>query len=509
MTADVAIVGFGPVGASLAGLLALRGLRVVVVERDRDVFPQPRAAHIDHTGLRTIQEIGCLDAVLPKMVRNKSLDLVNAAHKILVRVPADQESVSGLPTSMYFYQPEFDAILRDSVSAMPGVEVRLGTTMTGVDNTDAGVVLHTISDDGKATDIRASWLVGCDGAWSPVREAIGIQLESLNFDEQWLVLDLALNVPQLELPIDHVVQVCDPARPHLTTPISATHQRFEFMMLPGEQLEDMRKPESVERLLKEWLPPGSYRIERSAGYTFHGLVARQWRKGRALIAGDAAHQMPPFLGQGMCSGIRDASNLAWKLALVVKHGAPEDLLDTYEEERSPHVRRIVEAAIDFGRIVCEVDPAKAKTRDERLLQGDKISDRGFALPRLMPGRLVFAGGGGLFVQPTIDGKRLDDITGQRFLVIGRDTASLGQSAAWWRSSLGAAVFKLDQLNDGNIVRWLDRLGADVVVVRPDRYVLASGGKLDSITDKVRALLTPASDRPLHSQSAPRVATATR
>src|SRR4051794_14291809 len=120
MTADVAIVGFGPVGASLAGLLALRGLRVVIVERDRSVFPQPRAAHIDHTGLRTIQEIGCLDAVLPKMVRNKSLDLVNAAHKILVRVPADQESVSGLPTSMYFYQPEFDAILRDSVSAMPG-----------------------------------------------------------------------------------------------------------------------------------------------------------------------------------------------------------------------------------------------------------------------------------------------------------------------------------------------------------------------------------------------------
>jgi 3-(3-hydroxy-phenyl)propionate hydroxylase len=494
MKADVAIVGFGPVGAVLAGLLSLRGLRVVVVERDTQVFPQPRAAHIDHTGLRTIQELGCLETLLPKMVRNKSLDLVNASHQLLVRVPANQDSVSGLPTSVYFYQPEFDAVLRDTVSAMPNVEVHLGTTMTHVEQMQDGVLLHARDEDGKTLAIPASWLVGCDGAWSPVREMMGIQLESLNFDEPWLVLDLALNSPQPELPTDHVVQVCDPVRPHLTTPISSHHQRFEFMLLSGENLEDVRKPESVARLLGPWLPPDSYTIERSAGYVFHGLVARQWRKGHVLIAGDAAHQMPPFLGQGMCSGIRDASNLAWKLALVVKQDCPESLLDTYEEERSPHVRAIVEAAIEFGRMVCEVDPKKAEERDRHFLEGGKLSDRGFALPRLTRGRFVQEGGGSLFIQPTIDGRRLDDIVGQRFLVVGRNAETLGSSTQWWRSALDAAIFTLDEMNDANIARWLDRFGADVVVVRPDRYVLGVSRKLDVLTDAVRRILAHAREK---------------
>ncbi len=508
MTADVAIVGFGPVGAVLAGLLGLRGVRVVVVERDANVFPQPRAAHIDHTGLRTIQELGGLDALLPKMVRNQSLDLVNAQHQVLVRVPAGQDSVSGLPASMYFYQPDFDATLRKTVSAMDNVEVRLGRAMTSFEATPDGVTLHTVDGNGKTETIRASWLVGCDGAWSPVREALGIQLESLNFDEPWLVLDLALKAPQPELPTDHVVQVCDPARPHLTTPISSDRQRFEFMLLRGENLEELRKRESVERLLAPWLPPDSFEIERSAGYTFHGLVARQWRKGRVLIAGDAAHQMPPFLGQGMCSGIRDASNLAWKLALVVRRGSPESLLDTYEEERSPHVRQIVEAAIDFGRIVCELDPKKAEERDKRFLEGDQLNDRRFALPRLTGGRLVLEGGGFLFVQPTIGERRLDDIVGPRFLVIGRDAEALGSSVGWWRSELGAAIFTLDDLKDDGIVRWLDRYAADVVVVRPDRYVLGTGTELNSLTDAVRRVLAPTGLERPHTQPAPLAATGT-
>lgn len=489
MNADVIITGLGPAGAALCGLLARRGVKVIGLEKSRDVFPLPRAAHVDHTGLRTVQELGCLDALLPQVIRNQSLDLVNAGHELLLRVDASQPSVSGLPTSVYFYQPDFDQALRQAITAMPGVEARFGTEMTGFTQDAEGVSVQTRDDQGRDAVLRARWLVGCDGAWSPVREAIGSRLDSLNFDERWLVLDIDLKAEMPALPADRVVQVCDPARPHLTTPISKGRQRFEFMLLEGDDPEAIQQPESVARLLASWLAPESYSVARRAIYTFHGLVADRWRVGRVLIAGDAAHMMPPFLGQGMCSGLRDTANLAWKLAAVVRDGAPVALLDTYQAERSPHVKRITEAAIDFGRLVCMTDPAAASARDRRLLAADPDERErlSFQLPRLEPGPLVLDGGGGLFIQPEIDGRLLDDLVGPRFLVLARDDAALGASAGWWRG-IGAQVTTLAALNDPACARWMDRFEAGVVVVRPDRYVLGTGGTLDAITAKVQSLL---------------------
>jgi 3-(3-hydroxy-phenyl)propionate hydroxylase len=485
---DVAVVGMGPVGAVLTGLLGRRGLRVAAIERERDVFPLPRAAHIDHTGLRTLQELGLLEELLVEMVPNAGLELLSADLSLLARLPGDQRTVSGLPASMYFHQPGFDRALRRHAAELPSVDVRLGTEVTGVVAGDDSVTLSTAGDEGTA-DVVASWVVGCDGALSPIREAGGAGLEDLGFHEDWIAVDLLLSAPVATLP-DASLQVCDPARPYVAVPMPGLRFRFEFMVLPGERGDDLATPESVERLIAPWIPPGVAEIERAAVYRFHGLLAERWRSQRVLLAGDAAHQMPPFLGQGMCSGIRDAANLAWKLDHVVRFGASDALLDTYEAERKPHVRHVIETAIAFGKAVCELDPALAAERDRRMLADDAPPERRlrFTLREFDRGPLVLEGGGNLFLQPPGGEQMLDDVVGQRFLVLCRDAP--GADAEWWASAAGALVATLDDLDDaaGTLRAWLDRRDADFAVVRPDRFVLGTGRDLAAITAPVRGLV---------------------
>lgn len=492
--ADVAIVGFGPIGATLASLLGRRGLRVVVIERDLDVFPLPRAAHIDHQSLRLLQELGCLEELLPRMIPNPGVDFVTADRQLLMRVPGDMPSVSGLPSSMYFHQPAFDRVLRRVAASIPEIDVRLGTEMLSLEMRDDGVVVSTRSADGRGGEVKAAWVVGCDGAWSQVRESAEITLQSLNFDEQWLVVDLKLQRPIPSLP-DRAVTICDPRRPLFAIPIPDGRFRFELQLHDGEDPLRMQQPDRVHELLEEWLSPNDAEIERSTVYTFHGLVAQPWRVGRVFLAGDAAHQMPPFLGQGMNSGMRDASNLAWKLALVVKGQAPERLLDTYELERRPHVTQVIEASVTFGAIICETDPGRAAERDRKwLLQPEPPEQRlPFSLPSLVPGPLVIHGGGELFIQPPKAGLngRLDDYIAGRFLVVARRPEQLGKAAEWWRE-FGALVSTVDELPNcgGPVSEWLQRREADVVVVRPDHYVLAFNSSVDAITARVKEWLTP-------------------
>ena len=494
-SADVAIIGFGPVGAMLAGLLGRRGIHVVVIERELDVYALPRAAHIDHTALRALQELGCLDQVLPEMIRNPGLDFVTAGGELLFQLPSDRISISGLPASMYFHQPGFDRAVRAAAAALDTVTVRLGTELTGFTSDAGGVELATVGRDRSTEKIRASWLVGADGAWSPVREGAGIRLEDTGFEEQWLVVDLLLNEEVPALP-RHAIHHCDPKRPHTAIPMPNRRYRFELMLMPGEDPAGMQRPETVFGILRHYLPRKAADIERAAVYTFHGLLAEEFRSDRTLIAGDAAHQMPPFLGQGMCSGIRDATNLAWKLDFVVSRGAPAALLDTYGQERRPHVAAIIQAAVDFGRVICTTDPVEAAERDRRILahEGLAAERAPFGLPQLKPGPLVRAGGGSLFIQPpaATEAGKLDDVVGQRFLVVARQSSHLGTSSSWWADAAGALVATVDQLApfEADLVRWLDRQGADVAVVRPDRYVLAAGTDLDAVTAEVRDLLEP-------------------
>jgi 3-(3-hydroxy-phenyl)propionate hydroxylase len=485
---DVVVVGLGPVGTVLAGLLGRRGLRVTVLERTATVFPLPRAAHIDHTGLRAVQELGCLDEVLPSTIPNPGIEFLGADGGLLMRQPADMPTWSGVPTSVYFHQPGFDTALRTAVAGLPDVDLRLETEAVAIDDDGDGVrVTARGLRSGSTREIRASYVVACDGATSPVRETLGIELEDLGFHERWLVIDLLLDGSGLELP-QQAIYHCQPTRPHVVIPMPGNRHRIECKLLPGEDSDAVQEPGAVADLLQELVGAGSVTVERAAVYTFHGLVAREWRRGRVLLAGDAAHQMPPFLGQGMCSGFRDAMNLAWKLQHVLRCGAPEALLDTYQQERSPHVRAIVERAIDFGALVAVTDPQQAVDRDRRVREDH--SALLFRLPLLDPGPLVQDGGGRLFGQPTIGGRPLDDVVGTRFLVLARDADSLGSTASWWADTLGAWVTTLDQLADADpsLRAWFDQRDTGVVVVRPDRYLLAATDDLDEITPRVQSLL---------------------
>ena len=285
-----------------------------------------------------------------------------------------------------------------------------------------------------------------------MRKKLGIAMDDLGFEEPWLVVDVALHGDAPRLP-DRALQICDPARPHTLVPMPEPRFRFEFMLLPGEDADAMQDPAVVRALMAPWVDPSIVEIERSAIYTFHGLIAHEWRRGRVLLAGDAAHQMPPFLGQGMCSGLRDAANLAWKLDEVHRGRMPESLLDTYQEERSPHVRTIVEMAVGFGRVICTTDPYAAHERDAAMIAQPASNDAVVAF-----GDRVYA------PQPMVAGRRFDDVVGPRFAVVSRTAVD---DPSW----NGRAVF-LDARTHPELTSMLDDLDTDIAVIRPDRYLHA-------------------------------------
>jgi 3-(3-hydroxy-phenyl)propionate hydroxylase len=486
---DVAIVGAGPVGAVLAGLLGIRGLRVIAVEREPSIIEVPRAGHFDHTVLRTLQGLGCLDEVLAESIPNKGLDMINGEGALLAHLRGDIQASSGLPASIHFHQPTLEAIVRKVLDTMPNVELALGVEMREFSAGHDEVVIRTDAA-GSLAEISASYLVGCDGAASPVRRLAGIELENLGCDETWLVVDLMVGEAELGLP-SNTVALCDPKRPGYSIEMDSRRHRLEFMVMPGEDPDAMQRTESVNSLISQWVDPTQVRIERAAVYEFHALLADDWRRGRVLLAGDAAHQMPPFLGQGLCTGIRDTENLAWKLARVIAGDSPDRLLDTYEMERKPRARQLIEGAVEFGELICETDSEVAAKRHESMLSDERPPESRmmFRLGRLDPGPLVRSGGGGLFPQPTADGTRLDDLIGLRFFVLAKTPGALDDDRGWCEEILDARVLTLDELPwrvAEDLRSWMDSKNADVVVVRPDRYVLGVARSLTELTSQLRA-----------------------
>ena len=460
------------------------------------MFRLPRAAHIDHTGLRVLQELGLVDELLPTMMHDGGLDFVTATDQLLMRVPGDQASILGLPSSMYFYQPDFDSRIRAKVSSLPQVDVRLGYEATSIDAHDTGVVVTAHASDDESIAVEAQWAVGCDGSWSPVREWSGSDSTTSALKRVGLSSISCGRTQRRAIRVRSAVAILR-GRP-IPSPCRRSGIVSEFMLMPDEVGEDMIGPDSVYKLIAPWMRRSNVEIERAAIYTFHGLIAHEWRRGRVLIAGDAAHQMPPFLGQGMCSGLRDAANLAWKLEFAVRRGSPSALLDTYGGERAPHVRTIIEAAIAFGDVICTIDHDVAAVRDQETLSGGASAFRrlGFSLPSLPAGPAVLEGGGELFVQTTLpNGMRSDDAIGNRFAVIARREDDLVDLRSTWETQLGAFVTTIEELGGEvpEFSRWLGERSAEVVVVRPDRYVLGVGVDLTSITERIAPLLGVTSD----------------
>jgi 3-(3-hydroxy-phenyl)propionate hydroxylase len=331
--------------------------------------------------------------------------------------------------------------------------------------------------DGETT-VSARYLVGCDGASSTVRALLGAKLEDYGFDEPWLVVDLIGN-DESDLPAVNT-QICDPARPATFMRMGPGRHRWEFMLLPGETAADMQQDETIRRLIAERGHRLTAQIERKAVYRFHALIADFWHKGRVFLAGDAAHQTPPFAGQGMCSGLRDVFNLAWKFQAVVKSGAAADLLETYQPERESNVRFIIESAIGLGRVVCTTDTAVAAERDARMLADIEVGKQPISMsyPPFDKGCVVAGspGAGTLFPQPWAKGPggslRFDDLSqGEALLLVRQGDAAAFRAHGLRSMSLEegvAAPFA------GPLLEWLDRQSAAAVLIRPDFYVFGTG-----------------------------------
>jgi 3-(3-hydroxy-phenyl)propionate hydroxylase len=313
-------------------------------------------------------------------------------------------------------------------------------------------------------------VVGCDGARSLVRKHMGSALIDLGLHQPWLVFDVRLKGQAPQLP-EYTVQHCDPKRPMTYCNVTGNRRRWEIMLMPGDDPEQMVVPANLWKLLERWVRPDQADIERAAIYTFHSVIAQGWRRDRLLLAGDSAHQTPPFLGQGMCAAIRDAANLAWKLDAVLRGQVDDALLDTYESERSPHVRAFIDLAVKLGNIIQTTDPEAARQRDERFKAGGPEIFH-LPVPRLGPG--IWCGqeppAAQIFPQPLLaDGRLLDSAIGRRFAVIGSSAVLATVSPQ-----------TLERWHDGGVVcltaehpeleRWLEQHGAQAVMLRPDRYI---------------------------------------
>jgi 3-(3-hydroxy-phenyl)propionate hydroxylase len=456
---DVAIVGMGPVGATLGNLLALRGVSTLILDREADIYSLPRAVHFDGECMRVFQTIGIADELAPNLLVVPGMRFVDAAgHALIEWARPTARGADGWHASYRFHQPALERTLRKQLAKQSCAQVALRHDVFSLEPAGDHAVLRMEDlSTGRLLRTRARYVVGCDGARSTVRRFMGTELDDMKSHERWLVVDVVLKHERADLG-DFAVQYCDPVRPATYVRGIGMRRRWELMLQPGEDSAAMMQPERVWELLSRFLTPEEAILERPAAYTFHSVVACGWRRGPLLIAGDAAHQTPPFMGQGMCAGIRDVANLAWKLADVLAGDAQDALLDTYESERSPHVREFIETAVRLGDVIRSGNaPATAAHGEPQQFATPQ--------PRLGPGAHDGSAAAACVAeQPSIDGTLLDDLAGYREVLL-TDASSAPEARA-----LAHTVPIIVAEERGEAAEWLARLGARAALIRADRYV---------------------------------------
>lgn len=471
MPYDVAIIGCGPVGAAMAIALRAQDLSVVVLEKEADIYHLPRAIGLDEELFRAFQNHGLHEAIDEITTALPGAEFVDVEGNRIVGFDLPEGFVGRLahpPMTMY-YQPNLDALLRRT-AVERGAEVVLSVDVVDVVDTGDGVRIEV--DGGSPVDAR--WAIACDGASSRTRKRLGIEAIDQGFDQEWIVIDVEWHGADDVLP-RNATQICDPARPGTFVPGDRNHRRWEFQALPGETREELESPEKVWELLAPWMTPDDGDLIRAVSYRFHAVVAATMRAGNVFLAGDAAHQMPPFLGQGLNSGLRDVFNLAWKLGMVARGQAGDALLDTYDEERRPHAATVVEYAVDAGRLIDALS-GKGGEVDESAGYGGGREFPDLA-GSLFPAEGTFVGSQASQVRNG-DGGFSDERLGPGFVVLVADSA-LTVPAVW--RELGRVVeVERDEIG-----------GHGCSIVRPDRYVSAVAddqASLDAVTETLVAAM---------------------
>ncbi|HJT55495.1 MAG TPA: bifunctional 3-(3-hydroxy-phenyl)propionate/3-hydroxycinnamic acid hydroxylase, partial [Ktedonobacteraceae bacterium] len=355
--ASVIIVGAGPTGLALSNLLGMAGIDTLILERNVGLSDFPKAIALDDEGLRVCQAMGLLEPILQHVLLNVSAHYVSGK-RLLARV-APTDNKNGFPLISTFQQPEFESILLGGLKRFKCVTMAFQHSVEACEQNEQGVTVTVRTPDGGLKMINCAYLLACDGGKSTIRRALGIPMQGSTYTQKWLVID-SIQDEQLSKTITFF---CNPQRPAVTVPSPQQGRRWEFMLLPGEQEVELLKPETIHQLIQQVSGAYDPHIIRQAIYTFHAVLARSFSKGRVFLLGDAAHQMPPFGGQGMNSGLRDAHNLSWKLSLVLRGLAGSSLLDTYNLERRAHSTQMINLSKFAGNIVMPTARPAALFRD--------------------------------------------------------------------------------------------------------------------------------------------------
>ncbi len=495
---DVVVVGAGPVGSALSLLLGARQRSVLLVERHPGPYPLPRAVHFDDETARILQACG-LGEDLPALSEPASTyEWRNGEGVPLLRFEMAAQGQQGWPSANMFNQPDLEARLFDRVEATAALSLLWGHAAvdTGQDGDGAWVDIEP-ADGGPRQRVSASYVVGCDGANSTVRDLLGVTFDDRGFYFDWLVVDVALHEPRVFDPPN--LQVCDPRRPTTVVSGGPGRRRWEFMCLPGETLETLDDEAAAWTFLEPWdVRPDNATMIRHAGYRFRARWATRWHEGQIFLAGDAAHQTPPFAGQGMCAGLRDAANLAWKLDYAMDHPGAAALFETYDTERIPQAAAVIEVATELGKVICIPDPEQARARDEQMapLVPPGGTTPAPPMPGISGGILAdSASAGELFIQATVrtgsaEG-RLDDVVGAGWHLVtnGPPVELDGELASWFESIGGRSVAIGTTVEDveGRYGRWFDDHGVAAVLERPDFAIYGTATTDRDVTELVTGL----------------------
>jgi 3-(3-hydroxy-phenyl)propionate hydroxylase len=553
---DVAIIGMGPTGLILANILGQHGLQVLVMEREPKFYGNARAVYTDDECMRVYQSIGLADELQKDMLVDVPFQMVKGDGEVMM-AGRDLTQPFGWPLYNLFYQPYMETGLTEGLARFSNVTVLRGRELLSFEqNADFVSLTHQATQTcrfSEETDARteagvdpdvqttmAHYMVGADGGRSVVRTALEIEMTGRNFPEPWLVVDLKLKEGEDALRhLPYFNFYCDPDCPAVSCPQPDGFHRFEFMLQAGQTKEYMERPSTVREMISKYVDPNKFEVKRKLVYTFNALMAKKWREGRIFLAGDAAHMTPQFMGQGMSSGVRDAYNLGWKLAAVLKGQADDSLLDSYESERRDHAQAMIDVSVWLKDMVSMSNPAATVLRNTLVKTtlatpgaGDWLKRGGFKpKPVFKKGRYfgeprngLNGPEGRLSPQPQvrlITGKRvkLDEITGNRFALVGlgvdpRDTlhAELhgwleqmdtsfttvfpycgrpqGNTGACRETNPG--LVEVEDLN-GEWIQWMQKAGhstGSVVILRPDKYCysIASPSELNAVLKRLRQKL---------------------
>jgi 3-(3-hydroxy-phenyl)propionate hydroxylase len=480
-TYDVAVIGYGPTGATAANLLGQRGLKVLVIERDPDVYSRARAISTDEEVMRVWQSVGLADRLQQDMLPDRPLAFVCADGSPFIHMEIKPRG-AGHPPQQFLYQPAVDAVLREGVERFPNVEVLLEHECLRVINRgdDVELMLADLRTD-SFKRFRASYVIAADGGSSPTRGQMGVGYSGRTYAERWVVIDTKV-LRQWDAH-DRLRFHCNPDRPTVDCPTPLGHHRWEYPARAGEDDQDLLREEEIWKVLgDQGITRAHVKILRAVIYSHHVRIADRWRVGRVFLAGDAAHAMPPWIGQGMSAGVRDAANLCWKLAAVLGGSAPDALLDSYQAERKPHVTEVTRRAVLVGRLITERSKVVAAVRNRAVRSLTRVPGVVFGFQRMLwipdarfndgfLGRRNCAVGWQI-PQPWVRDDtgatvRLDDVLGGHWAILHTGASPAG--AQVW-AELGVPTIRICE---PTLIRWLHRKKAAAVVVRPDGFIYAA------------------------------------